>query len=252
MKKNMFLRVASVLLVLTLLSACAISGTFAKYTASSNGTDSARVAYWGFTSTDTNNTIVLDDLFKTSYTDDNGMTAAADAIAPGTTNSVTFKFNYATNTNGTAGTATDDIKAPEVAYKITVDTTGSECGTTIAKNPNILWKLDENEFGSYADMIADIKALSGNSTTVAEEKAASKEYAANTLPTELVNDDGTPKDHTITWKWIFDETAANANGASNNDAGDTAMGNAADLDNVTISIKITAEQIDTLSASSAP
>ena len=242
MKKNMFLRVASVLLVLTLLSACAISGTFAKYTASSEGTDTARVAYWGFTSNDTNNTIVLNDLFKTSYTGDNGMIAAADAIAPGTTNSVTFKFGYATNTNGTADVTTDDIKAPEVAYKITVDTTGSECGTTIANNPNILWKLDENEFGSYADMIADIKALSGNSTTGA------KEYAANTLPPALVNNDGTPKDHTITWKWIFDETAANANGASNNDAGDTAMGNAADLNNVTISIKITAEQIDTLSA----
>lgn len=246
MKKNMFLRVASVLLVLTLLSACAISGTFAKYTASSEGTDSARVAYWGFTSNNTNNTIVLDDLFMTSYTDDKGMIAAADAIAPGTTNSVNFKFDYATNTNG-------NIKAPEVAYKITVDTTGSECGDTIAKNPNILWQLDGNEFGTYADMIADIKALSGNSKTGAEEEAASKEYPANKLPTELVNDDGTPKDHTITWKWIFDETAANATGATkNNDAGDTAMGNATKLDNVKISIKITAEQIDTPSASSTP
>ncbi len=47
MKKNKMMRIASVLLVLTLISTCAISGTFAKYVTKASGTDTARVAKWG-------------------------------------------------------------------------------------------------------------------------------------------------------------------------------------------------------------
>ena len=46
MKKNKMMRIASVLLVAVLLSTCVISGTFAKYTSSANGTDTATVAKW--------------------------------------------------------------------------------------------------------------------------------------------------------------------------------------------------------------
>lgn len=49
MKKNKMMRLASVLLVLTLLSTSVISGTFAKYVTSADGSDSARVAKWGVT-----------------------------------------------------------------------------------------------------------------------------------------------------------------------------------------------------------
>ncbi len=41
------LRIASCLLVAVMLSTCAISGTFAKYTTSDSATDTARVAKWG-------------------------------------------------------------------------------------------------------------------------------------------------------------------------------------------------------------
>ncbi len=41
------MRIASILLVVTLLSTCVISGTFAKYVTKAEGTDSARVAKWG-------------------------------------------------------------------------------------------------------------------------------------------------------------------------------------------------------------
>ena len=44
MKKNKAMRLASALMVLTLLTTCVISSTFAKYTTSANGEDSARVA----------------------------------------------------------------------------------------------------------------------------------------------------------------------------------------------------------------
>lgn len=47
MKKNKMMRIAAVLLIVTLLSTCAISGTFAKYVAKADMSDSARVAKWG-------------------------------------------------------------------------------------------------------------------------------------------------------------------------------------------------------------
>lgn len=51
MKKNKTMRLASWLLVLTLLTTCIISGTFAKYVTSDEGDDTARVAKWGVTAT---------------------------------------------------------------------------------------------------------------------------------------------------------------------------------------------------------
>ena len=48
MKTNKIMRIASGLLVAVLLSTCVISGTFAKYVSTYDGTDSARVATWAF------------------------------------------------------------------------------------------------------------------------------------------------------------------------------------------------------------
>lgn len=47
MKKNAMMRVASVMLVLVLMTSSVISGTFAKYTTQDSGKDNARVAKWG-------------------------------------------------------------------------------------------------------------------------------------------------------------------------------------------------------------
>ena len=49
MKKNKMMRLASMLLVVTLLSTCIISGTFAKYVTTDSASDTARVAKWGMT-----------------------------------------------------------------------------------------------------------------------------------------------------------------------------------------------------------
>ncbi len=47
MKKNKMMRIASILMVATLITTCAISGTFAKYVTKASGEDAARVAKWG-------------------------------------------------------------------------------------------------------------------------------------------------------------------------------------------------------------
>lgn len=219
MKKNKIMRLASALLVLTLMTTCAISSTFAKYTTSQSGTDSARVAKWGFT--DTASQIQLDNLFNNVY--DTTVKANTDVIAPGTSGNATFGFTY-----GGDGAAT----APEVAYTFKVDTTGSECAADIQNNPNIQWKLDGGNWGTWNAMITSIEALDGNKT---EDK-----YEPNTLP-DAFNTTGT-NEHTVYWQWLFDDTVTPQ--PTNNDAGDTAMGNKSTLDNVTLKITVTATQVD--------
>jgi hypothetical protein len=90
MKKNVMMRVASALLVAVLMTTCAISGTFAKYTSTTEGSDSARVAKWAFT-VDGNtlaNTFNFD--LAETWTDYDGsaeVDVANKLLAPGTAGS---------------------------------------------------------------------------------------------------------------------------------------------------------------------
>ena len=63
MKKNRMMRLASILLVLVLMTSSVVGGTFAKYTTSVEGYDTARVAKWGFEPSE----IELDGLFNYVY-----------------------------------------------------------------------------------------------------------------------------------------------------------------------------------------
>ena len=114
MKKNTMMRVASALLVAVLLTTCAISGTFAKYTSESTAIDTARVAKWNFTvGSDvitTSDTFTF-DLFTTAYTEDNvdkdGLENNAVVIAPGTTGNATVTLTNASEVNATYTVAFD-------------------------------------------------------------------------------------------------------------------------------------------------
>jgi len=215
MKKNKMMRAASGLLVATLLTTSVISGTFAKYTTSSGGSDSARVAKWGFEDT---SSITLNDLFKNAYDSDSHETVKSadgeDVIAPGTTNSASFAFNY-----------NEENAAPEVAYTFTVSTEGSTIAKDIKDNTNIQWKLDNGNWGTWDDLLAAIEALDGDKV----------QYEAGELPTGF----DTTTEHTVSWQWVFYTT-------DEADATDTAMGNKdmAALDEVELHITITATQVD--------
>lgn len=233
MKKNVMMRAASALLVAVLLTTCAISGTFAKYTSSQKATDSARVAYWGF-----NKDATIDfELFKTAYDSDASPTVKSkntdNVIAPGTENSVSFAFSYTSNTN-------KNITAPEVDYKISINPTITGNGVTaLDDNANFKWTLKTSgaaadEYDTSADLIAAIKALSGDAS-------GEKEYKAGVLPADL------NATYEIGWKWGFTgtETYTEAAGTTiSQDEYDTAMGNAIDLADVTVTIDITATQVD--------
>lgn len=229
MKKNTMMRLASALLVLVLLTTCAISGTFAKYTTSATSNDKARVAYWGFQAA---NSMNLTGLFAETYGTTVDSVNGDDVIAPGTTGTTTFAFAWDEDTTAWEGAAVA-VTGPEVAYNFTV-AVESVCDQAIAANPNIVWALDaesDADYGSFADMINDIKALSG-------DPSGTKQYAPNTLPAGFTEEDDT---HTITWKWLY-ETAGD--GMAAQDVTDTTMGNAQLLDDVSIKITITATQVD--------
>lgn len=99
MKKNTMMRIASILLVVTLLSTCVISGTFAKYVTKAEGNDQARVAKWGILLT-----MEGDKMFAEEYAADDATFVSQDGeklsvrvdpdyngdirdlVAPGTTN----------------------------------------------------------------------------------------------------------------------------------------------------------------------
>lgn len=108
MKRNKMMRIAAVLLVVTLLSTVAISGTFAKYVTKAAADDSARVAKWGVVVT------TESGLFSDTYEAED-----ADYVAAGGTLSVDAaddKNVVAPGTKGDGFTANISGK-PEVATR---------------------------------------------------------------------------------------------------------------------------------------
>lgn len=222
MKKNKAMRLASALLVLTLLTTCAISGTFAKYTTSTTGTDKARVAYWGFDQ-DAATTIDLFDGTYTNVMSSGEVDGFSNVVAPGTEKSTTFAFGY-TNYNNA-----NTITAPEVAYTFTVNPTIIGDYDELDANTSFKWTLKKGdapatEYNTVADLLAAIKALSGDAS-------GSKTYNPGELPAAFTSADET---YTIGWKWAFE----------GNDTADTTLGNSQTLENVTFAITITATQVD--------
>ena len=121
MKKNMMMRIASVLLIAVLMSTSAISGTYAKYVTTASGDDIARVAKWGVTITPNG------AMFEKQYgKNDNTYTVSDNTVeslgewklvAPGTTDGLTEVV--------LAGT-------PEVATRVTYDATVTLDGWTLS------------------------------------------------------------------------------------------------------------------------
>ena len=210
MRKNRMMRLASVLLVCVLLTTSVISGTFAKYTSEAKVDDKARVAYWGFGRAATIALDLFDDVYGQTVDSADG----ANVIAPGTEKEATFGFAYTKSEEGP--------EAPEVAYTFVVDAEITGNYTALDNNDNFVWTLNGSNYATVEKLLEAIEKLDGDKT-----------YEAGTLPTGF----GIGNTHTIGWAWDY----------SKNDAGDitdTAMGNADSLDNISITITITATQVN--------
>lgn len=210
MKKNTMMRIASCLLVAVLLTTCAISGTYAKYTTEISMKDTARVAYWGFKAqTDV-------DLKLFEYTDAGVASGNTDRIiAPGTSNEVDLDFIYS-DYSDTA------IAAPEVDYSLDVAVVVTGTVTELETNENFKWTLTTaggtEEFDTLAALETKLESYSTN-------------YEAGALPEIFKN--GVK----VGWVWDFEVDDAG-------NAADTDLGNMDALEEFTLTITITAAQLN--------
>lgn len=253
MKKNKFMRLASVMLMLCLITTCAISGTFAKYTTSASATDQARVAKWGLTVVVTGNNAFLDDYEGTAGAGVNTVSSlGADGdsvVAPGT--------------NGVLSTA-KIYGQSEVRTNVKV-TVNLDLGNN--------WKLEDDSV--YCPLVftvngTEYKIDATNTTTALLEKAVedavldiilntTEDYVPNGSGVSAANldhvvnhdfgDVGTT-DLTVNWRWDFecadDPATLGVNEKEVKDINDTYLGNktGANIPTVTFSLGIIVDQVD--------
>lgn len=131
-KSSMMVRLVAVLAVTMMFTMCFVGGTFAKYTSSATGTDSATVAKWdikvGGTNIATNDTFTF-DLFKT-IKDSNGTADETDMspvdgtiIAPGTRGSFDIVIKNDSQVNATYAIDYTVTNTNNIPVKFSVDGT---------------------------------------------------------------------------------------------------------------------------------
>lgn len=250
MKKNRMMRLASILLVCVLLTTSVISGTFAKYTTSTNGEDTARVAKWGVTlSVDT------ESLFATSYgtnlapaakneagndiaiTVNAAGTPAPDVVAPGTGGAMVFSI----------------VGEPEVAAKVTVSFTdissihvpqGAVVIGPSADDKNaeayypIKWTLKRSDTKPTDWENVTEKKLNGVTLAAVaayfsdETTGINGNYDANTNLEEVFGY------YQLSWEWAFENAVTGVN------ALDTYLGDQSTPQNEAFVLNINVEQIN--------
>lgn len=247
MKKNVMMRVASIMLVLVLMSSSVISGTFAKYVTSGESKDSARVAKFGVTvvgSTDMFHDSYLDTF--TTYTDSEKLaditvqaeSANTDLVAPGT-NGVLANF---------------DIEGkPEVdtlvTYAAEVDLGDNWIVNIGAGNEEYCPVVFTIVYNGNTESYGMTGTTAGHQYTTVDALETELDKAIEACMKRYhTNEDlsAAETDFSISWAWAF-ETGADADAKAKNDLRDTALGNAAANGYAaTISLKITCSvtQID--------
>ncbi len=232
MKKNRMMRLASALLMCVLLTTSVIGGTFAKYVTTGTASDTARVAKWGVTIAATG------AMFAESYKND----AAIGSTVIGDGNSVntdsTNKSNLvAPGTKGTLASATI-TGTPEVAVHVEHKATLTLTGWTVnsAEYFPLIIKVGETTYG-----IKDMKDSTGTAPTqecdsisalITAVKSAIETSSADYPPNTNLSTAGYGS---VSWEWAFDK---------NDNAKDTALGNAITPATIKLEITTTVTQID--------
>ena len=217
MKKNRFLKVACAMVILCLITTCAVSTTFAKYTTAGSATDEARVAKWGIT---------MDagvSAFKETYT--NVQSEGGAVVAPGTDGYreyevngtpevayvITFAYDNLEEVFLKAGTYNYNDAEGRIEY---VDAVVAE-----TKNGNYYPIKYTVELGAPNATYGGTDGIADASPVVFDTLAEALTAIANTTLTYDVYEDA---DCTlrISWAWAFDDTV----GSHIQDAGDTVLG----------------------------
>ena len=171
MKKNIAMRIAAVLFILTMITTCAFATTFAKYTTSGSSEDSARVAKWGVT-------VVAADaeqLFADNYNGTVVSKAQADVVAPGT--------------SGSLGDFTVD-GSPEVKVEVFYEATLTLSG----------WVVGDKD---YCPIVITVNGTECKGATMADLKDAVEAAIAGC---SQVYEIGQPLNDAleVSWAWAYD------------------------------------------------
>lgn len=230
MKKNKMMRIASVLLVAVILTTCAISGTFAKYVTSGNGSDTARVAKFGVAIT------ANGDTFADAY----------DKVGDGTGNSNKMVAYATAGSTVKSGIQNDDVVAPgtkgdmvsmtlsgtpEVAVKVTYAATVT-LNDKWTDGANFYFPLVIKVNDTAVDL-SGVTTAEGVKTAIANKVA---EYSKTYDPLTVLDGKGA-ESLKISWEWPFE----------GNDVKDTYLGNQAaegPAAEITIAVTTTVTQID--------
>lgn len=230
MRKSKTMRAAMILLVLVLITSCFVGSTFAKYVATASASSTARVAYWGFNSTETVELGLFD------FEDAGILDGETNLIAPGSEHEIELKL---------VPKVENADKAPEVAYKVQIDTNNSVSPTYDTfggTDGRIEWHItvgdETTTYTTWSAFIKGIGALDGNASGYGS-------YAPGEKAPILFGGDNTVK---IGWKWVFEKYDTNSPYMllTENDATDTLTGNKAltSYGNVKLNINITVEQLN--------
>ncbi len=241
MKKNKFMRIASVMLMLCVITTCAISGTFAKYTTAENANDSARVAKWGVVIT-TAGTLFAEQYKDASVDDaaDNGdnitvkvASTGTNVVAPGTKNDtgITFVINGTAEVDLKLEIAVDiqDISlAKETSYEDYTTGNGEDTFTLAEDYHPVKFTLKQND-----EIVETESGDTMSGVTLDEIKTylvglTNSRINANT---DLGDIYGT---YNLTWAWAFE----------GNDAADTYLAKQETPQTISFGITITATQLD--------
>ena len=242
MKKNRFIKLASGLLVLCLMTTCVIGATLAKYTTAKDTQDSARVAKWGVRIS-----AAANSAFKTEYDkDDNSYTKGAvtvkssstdKVVAPGTSGSATqFSISGTPEVAVRLSFAMTDVKEVKLTAGTYTYTDGTEVIVPEGGYYPIKWTLND---GSADVATGTLGQIANFLSTHTVDYAPGTDLSA-TVPT-----------YKLYWAWAFDgndtadsilgDLAANVSGIKKDSNGIAASDYSTQ---VSYKLTITATQID--------
>lgn len=219
MKKNFAMRIAACLLVVTMLSLCMVSYTYAKYTTADQDDNIAQVAAWGV-----NVDVELSDLFAGTYEAGNETVKAAGSynlLAPGTTKTTVA----AVKVSGTPEVSTEILPVVTVTLEDWEVDGVYYCPLEVTVGSTTLKGLDYTSASDFATAIKDAieAAIKGTDPT-------GKYDPLEDLSAEI----GTVN---VEWEWPFYVS-------TDNDIKDTKLANAATKATFKLDIQVTINQVD--------
>jgi len=247
MKKNLFIKIAMLVVVLTVATACIISGTFAKYTTTVLGEDTISVARFGYQALDSDAGIPYTagtaaiDLFENAKSDATG-TVADDHLAPGVYGSFAIvldgsdtEVDLAMTGSTVAASATGEMDTDVDAF-ISYDITYGVGAATTLGTPSYVGgiRATPEEFAAEVEAVLAAITLEKNTTgyimvywmwvdgSDAADTTLGQKWAAGVVPvltltvsntaTQIMTStpDYTDDDLTNPWVVTFDGGAADA------------------------------------------